>query len=229
MDRELIDKVDKFRLIASLKDCFIDPDEGNYEFFDHLETIEHLDQQRKNPEDGNWAMAFKAFEQGITADMINDYLEHMQNVKYEQQVAERKEREANLVELNLLTEKYKFEKITDAKQYPNHYHFKFNKGLGKNAVEIKCRMFAPRWGEFRLWYSWKDPVTKKLQRHCLNLNRYNFRKCDWMPEWWNTGLRTSDREVTLAFAWHMIKGSTGSFPANMPRPAKVDKTPKVAV
>lgn len=213
MDPIKLDQIEKFRLLAGLKTGYmIDPD-GNttYDFIDALEQLESIRFLRENPQEQiHFTAAFMAEEQGLTTEDFNNYFEYNQELEEQREKQRRLDAEKELPEYVRLIEHNKFEEIT-GKQYPNHYHFKFNRIVKGRTYEITCRLFAPGYGMRRIWYQWTDPTTKKIQRHRVEINTYNFILPKWVPEWWRSSWSVSNRNLALAFAHAMTTACQQSF------------------
>lgn len=213
MDPIKVDQIEKFRLLAGLKTGYmIDPDgETTYEFIDALEQLEHIKFLRNNPQEAIYfTAAFMAEEQGLTTEDFSNYFEYNQELEEQREKQRRLDAEKELPEYVRLIEHNKFEEI-EGKQYPHHYHFKFNRNVKGRKYEITCRLFAPSYSMRRVWYQWTDPATKKIQRHRVEFNTYNFALPKWMPEWWSHSWRVSNSSIALAFAHAMTTACQQSF------------------
>lgn len=213
MDPIKVDQIEKFRLLAGLKTGYmIDPD-GNtcYDFIDALEQLEHIRFMRNNPQEAIYfTAAFMAEEQGLTTDDFNNYFEYNHELEEQREKQRRLDAEKDIPEYIRLVEHNKFEEI-EGKQYPHHYHFKFNRIVKGRTFEITCRLFRPGYGQKRLWYQWVDPATKKIQRQRLDFSSHYFVLPKWMPTWWNHQWNISDRSIALAFAHAMTTACQASF------------------
>jgi hypothetical protein len=213
VDATKLDQIEKFRLLAGLKTGYmIDADgENTYDFIDAMEQLERIKFLRENPqEEIFFTAAFMAEAQGLTSDDFNDYFEYQHDLEHEREQQRRKETEDSLPEYIRLVEHNKFREI-EGKQYPDHYHFKFNRIVKGRTFEITCRMFRPRYGMLRLWYQWTDPATKKLQRHRLDFSSHYFVLPKWMPEWWNHRWNIDQKTIALSFAHAMTTACQTSF------------------
>ena len=183
MDPIKVDQIEKFRLLAGLKTGYmIDPD-GNTccDFIDALEQLEHIRFMRNNPQESIYfTAAFMAEEQGLTTEDFSNYFEYNQELEEQREKQRRLDAEKDIPEYIRLVEHNKFEEI-EGKQYPHHYHFKFNRIVKGRTFEITCRLFRPGYGQKRLWYQWVDPATKKIQRQRLDFSSHYFVLPKWMP------------------------------------------------
>lgn len=213
MDPIKLDQIEKFRLLAGLKTGYMIDSDGNttYDFIDALEQLERIKFLRENPqEEIYFTAAFMAEAQGLTSDDFSQYFEYNQELEEQQEKQRREESEKNLPEYIRLLEHNKFEEFI-GKQFPGHFHFKFNRVVKGRIFEITCRMFRPRYGMLRLWYQWTDPATKKIQRHRLDFSSHYFVLPKWMPEWWNHRWNVSHRTIALSFAHAMTTACQQSF------------------
>ena len=213
MDPIKYDQMEKFRLLASLKSGFMIDTDGEevWDMLNHLEQFEHYEYIRKNPhEDCEMYTAMMSKDQGITSNDWNQYFEYNREKREKEEEAQREEAEKNIPEVIRLETYNKFQEYS-GKQYPTHYHFKFERKVGNKVFEIECRMFKPRYGEYRLWYQWKDPVTNKIERHKTEFSSYHFNLPSWMPEWWGSRWRLQNKHIALAFAHAMTTNYQQSF------------------
>lgn len=213
MDAIKFDQLEKFRLLASLKTGFMIDTEGEdvWQFIENLEELERIEYIRKNPhEDNEMCAAILSIDQGITASDWHRYFEYNQENREKAEELRRAEVENNIPEVIRLETHNKFQEYT-GQQYPNHYHFKFERKVGNKTFEIECRMFRPKYGVNRLWYQWKDPVTKKTVKHKKEFSIYQFQLPEWMPEWWGNRWKLQDRHAALSFAHAMTTNYQRSF------------------
>ena len=213
MDPIKVTQVEQFRTISVLKTGVMIDSEGNqcYDFLDNLDILERIKRIRENPKDDpHMAAAFIAFDQGLTSANFHDYFEHSQELSHQEELRKRTEHEKTIKEYNRLVDYNKFEEI-EGIQFPKHYHFKFNRIVKNQTYEITCRVFNPSYGKMRLWYQWKDPKTKKTNKHCINIMTHWFTMPAWMPTWWNDRWSLSKRCVALAFAHAMTTSCRQSF------------------
>jgi cell division protein YceG involved in septum cleavage len=226
MNAELLDKIDKFRLMVTLKTGFnLDTDQsGSYDFCEAMEHLAHIAEVRKDPHrDPDLSAALYATDLGITLNDFSHWWEHQEALEEQrqeqqrlEQQRERTEFEQTIPELIKLKTVNKLEKI-EGKQFPKHYHFKFTRKAGKEDVEITCRLFQPRYGRYRLWYQFKNPTTKKNERHMVEGNTYWFASPKWFPDWWKGRWSASDRNIAMAFAYAMTSTWSREF-GNLVKP-----------
>lgn len=213
MDPIKFDQMEKFRLLASLKAGVMIDTEGEevWQMLEHLEGLERIEYVRKNPdEDSELFVALMSADQGITVDDWNKYFEYNTEKREKEEEQRQQEVEQNLPEVIRLETYNKFQECTGS-QYPNHYHFKFERKVGSKTFEITCRMFKPRYGEMRLWYQWIDPATKKIVKHKVEFATYHFTLPKWAPKWWESRWRLQNLHIALAFAHAMTTNCQQSF------------------
>lgn len=226
MDAQLLDKIDKFRLMVTLKTGFnLEPDQSDaYCFQEAMENLEHIAAVRKDPHsDPDLAAAIYATDLGISTTDFNDWWDYQEELaeqrrELEQQEEHRKqiEFEQTLPELVKLKTVNKLKEVA-GKQFPNHYHFTFTRKAGKEDVEITCRLFQPRYGRYRLWYQFKNPTTKKNERHMVEGNTYWFASPKWFPHWWKGRWSSNNRNIAIAFAYAMTSTWSQEF-SNLVKP-----------
>lgn len=220
MDAQLLDKIDKFRLIVTLKTGFnLETDQSDvYYFTDHMEALEQIEAVRKDPSiDVDLAAAVYAKDQGLTLADFNQWWEHQEELAEQRRELEEQEEkkeqaafEQTIPELIKLKATNQLQQI-QGKQYPNHYHFKFVRKTGKQDVEITCRLFNPQHGRYRLWYEFKNPTTQKKERHMVEGNTYWFNYPKWFPQWWKGRWSNSHERIATAFAYAMTSTWSREF------------------
>lgn len=220
MNAELLDKIDKFRLMVTLKTGFnLDTDQSDaYYFTDHMEALEQIEAVRKDPSiDVDLAAAVYAKDQGLTLADFSEWWEYQEELAEQRRELEEQEEkkqqaefEKTIPELVKLKTTNKLQQIT-GKQYPTHYHFKFVRKTGKQDVEIKCRLFNPQHGRYRLWYEFTNPTTNKKERHKVEGNTYWMTTPKWFPHWWKGRWSSTHQSISIAFAYAMTSTWSQEF------------------
>lgn len=227
MNTELIAKIDKFRLMVALKTGFdLDPYEPDpYDFIDSMELLERISRVRKNPMgESDLGAAIYAADLGLTLEDFHQWWAHYEQLEEQRRAEEERQRELEELEeerrraafeltipqILKLESVNKFQEI-ESKQYPNQHHFKFVRMVGKHPVEITCRVFSPKGGNYRLWYQFKNPATNKTERHMKEGSLYWFNCPKWFPNWWKIRWSMNYRMISLAFAYAMTSTWTREF------------------
>lgn len=218
MDAQLEDKIDKFCFLSAIRGIDIS-DEIDYEFNDVLETLEWYDTVRKDPSKYyNVYGALLAHEQGITSKNFADYYAAKERRREEENERLEEERIQKLIEEEKTIPEYikiqtvnKFENF-ESKQYRTCYHFKFLRIVNKKPFEITCRIFNPNNWTARVWYSWRDPVTKKVQKHKVEVNTYSKAiYAPWIPAFRRNIWKVDNYHVAISFAFAMTTNWRGPF------------------
>lgn len=220
MNAELLDKIDKFRLMVGLKTGFVlDAEDHNaYYFTDHMEALEQIEAVRKDPSiDIDLAAAVYAKDQGLTLADFSEWWEYQEQLAEQRRELEEQEEkkkqaefEKTIPELVKLKTTNQLQQIT-SKHYPKHYHFKFVRKTGKQDVEITGRVFNPHHGRYRLWYEFKNPTTQKKERHMVEGNTYWFNCPKWFPDWWKGRWSITHERIAMAFAYAMTSTWSKEF------------------
>lgn len=218
MDAQLEDRIDKFCFLSAIRG--VDISDGiNFEFNDVLETLEWYKKVRNDPNiDPDVHGALLAHDQGLTAANFNDYYNLKEQRRDEENQRLKEERIRKLIEEEQTIPAYikiqtvnKFENF-ESEKYRTCYHFKFLRIVNKKPIEMTCRIFKLDNWTSRIWYSWRDPLTKKVQRHKQEIKTYaNITYAPWIPEFRRDRWRTENYWVAISFVYAMTTNWVGPF------------------
>lgn len=229
MDAQLEDKIDKFCFMSSIRGYNFSE---MYSFDDVLETLEWYSSIRKDPnKDPEVYAAIVAHEQGISLKDFHIYFDLKERRREEDEERREAEELRALEEQEKVTPEYvKLQTINkvehfESKQYPKCYHFKFIRFVKKKPVEVICRIYNIDYRKYRIWYSWKDPVTNKIQKHKFEDWRRSGIYAPWVMSFRKEDWRINDYWLSHMFAYAMTTNWQGPF-KNLVKPGVSKKKDK---
>lgn len=194
--------------------------EENGGVIETLETLESIE-ERKHIDGDPIHAAYRTIEMNITSGEITDYHDYLDALAHEQNTIDAALRIQNNPALTKLRVQHEFAIITDSKQYPKHFHFKFKMPSG---INVRGRMFRHSWHETRLWLYWTDNLGKKHQ----NLTKIDNagHNISWPAvfpkEWTSNSYSKNTDQIARIIAWKQIHNS--KLPTGMDRIKQVRKT-----
>ncbi len=143
--------------VDSIEECHWD--DGNDNFYSVLDDLESMDQRRANPNNAMRA-ALITQEMGVTTGMINQYIDHLNELEAAAEELKIKQEIESNSALKKLSKKYNYRVIENPARYEKHHHFAFTTADG---IPVTARMFHPKWGVVRIWFEWVNAAGKKVR------------------------------------------------------------------